>query len=505
MSRSRRQRDLSAARPGDEDQAVPVARAGRPVPAASRVRAARRLLSASVPPAAASRPAASRRGGDGVVARRPGRARPRRPASSSARASRPSILAARASAGRVGGMPSYRPRAPLLGRLELLPVRGDLVRASPAASPSPNTCGCRRDQLGDDAGGDVVDAERRRPGPPRRSGRGRRPAAAGRRAPRAGAVAGRPVSTASITSWLSSSRYGSSDACVCSASHGQPPGERSRSITATRSSSRAPGTSWEPVTSSTSGGAPSMARPREQLGERVGEARVAVGPSRARRRRAAGGGRPASAGPRAAAASSRPSSRAGRRRRRAPRASRRRARAASTTAASRSALPGRPRQQPGRDPRARDEQDDAPGAGPPAAAVSWRPARRRDWPGGRTATLPACAVPGGGLQPVRGAGAQREGLALRVPAVVEGAVARVDLDVGGLRSASTSSVACLAPRPSLSCPVSRLQGVRGLHGLDRGLARRRAAAGGVNFARVKNAGRPAGRRPGRARRPPAST
>ena len=43
-------------------------------------------------------------------------------------------------------------------------------------------------------------------------------------------------------------------AWVCSASHGQPPGERSRSITATTSSSRAPGGSYDPCTSST--GAP---------------------------------------------------------------------------------------------------------------------------------------------------------------------------------------------------------------------------------------------------------
>src|SRR3954471_16524615 len=33
-----------------------------------------------------------------------------------------------------------------------------------------------------------------------------------------------PISTASITSWLSSSRYGRRERWVCRASHGQPPG-----------------------------------------------------------------------------------------------------------------------------------------------------------------------------------------------------------------------------------------------------------------------------------------
>ena len=65
---------------------------------------------------------------------------------------------------------------------------------------------------------------------------------------------------------------------VCSASHGQPPGERSRSITATRSSSRAPGRSHEPASSSTSGrSAPVVGAGGQLAGERVGQPGVAVG------------------------------------------------------------------------------------------------------------------------------------------------------------------------------------------------------------------------------------
>ena len=56
------------------------------------------------------------------------------------------------------------------------------------------------------------------------------------------------------TSCASSRRYGARLSWVCSASQGQPPGERSRSIVATTSRSRPPWTSQDPTTTSTSGG-----------------------------------------------------------------------------------------------------------------------------------------------------------------------------------------------------------------------------------------------------------
>src|SRR5699024_3048988 len=49
-----------------------------------------------------------------------------------------------------------------------------------------------------------------------------------------------PVSATSASSCASSTAYGAREACVCSASHGQPPGERSRSITATACSRACP-------------------------------------------------------------------------------------------------------------------------------------------------------------------------------------------------------------------------------------------------------------------------
>src|SRR5712692_5353429 len=44
-------------------------------------------------------------------------------------------------------------------------------------------------------------------------------------------LASSPESIASRSSYVSSSRYGRSDSCVCSRSHGQPPGARSLATT----------------------------------------------------------------------------------------------------------------------------------------------------------------------------------------------------------------------------------------------------------------------------------
>ena len=74
---------------------------------------------------------------------------------------------------------------------------------------------------------------------------------------------------ASSVSWVSSRRYFASDRWVCSRSHGHS--VRSRSMTVTRSSSRAPGTSYDACSTSTS--TPAVAvdeRGRERRRERLG-------------------------------------------------------------------------------------------------------------------------------------------------------------------------------------------------------------------------------------------
>ena len=98
-------------------------------------------------------------------------------------ASRASTLSASARAGSASGMPSSTERALLLRRLEPLPVAVDLVGVGDL-EPGEDVR-VPVDELVGDATGDVVDVEAA--GAPRwRCGRGSTPAAAGRRAPRAG-------------------------------------------------------------------------------------------------------------------------------------------------------------------------------------------------------------------------------------------------------------------------------------------------------------------------------
>ena len=60
--------------------------------------------------------------------------------------------------------------------------------------------------------------------------------------------------------------------CVCSASHGQPPGERNASMTATASSSRAPGRSQDPTSTSICGGSSSRVSSSASASVRPGSA-----------------------------------------------------------------------------------------------------------------------------------------------------------------------------------------------------------------------------------------
>ena len=101
-------------------------------------------------------------------------------------ASRPSTLSASASAGSASGIPSStceRCFSAALSRSQLRSTSAASATSSPA-----KTWGCRWTSLSHDAAGDVVDVEAVRVRARRRPGRGRRPAAAGRPAPRAGAV-----------------------------------------------------------------------------------------------------------------------------------------------------------------------------------------------------------------------------------------------------------------------------------------------------------------------------
>ena len=143
-------------------------------------------------------------------------------------------------------------RAPLLLRLlDLLPAGLDL-RDVPRARVAEHVR-VPADQLVDQVAGDVVDVEpavRRRPRRP--PGRGRRPAAGRRRAPRASRPRRRRRSRRRPRA---PPRAGSRAARRASARRprGSRPGERSRSITATTSSSRAPGGSGAPSTTATPG------------------------------------------------------------------------------------------------------------------------------------------------------------------------------------------------------------------------------------------------------------
>ena len=72
------------------------------------------------------------------------------------------------------------------------------------------------------------------------------------------------------------SETGRARQCVCSASQGQPPGDRSWSMTATTSRSREPGRSYEPWTTSNSMASPRSARRRDRWRQRLSQCRVAV-------------------------------------------------------------------------------------------------------------------------------------------------------------------------------------------------------------------------------------
>ena len=231
-------------------------------------------------------------------------------------------------------MPSYRPVrhfSAALSSSQFAATSSAPATAGRPPSPSPKTCGWRRTSLATmpAATSSTPKAPSR---PPARSGRGRRPAAAGRPAPRAGRPVARLDGLDDLVALLE--QVGRSDAWVCRGPTGSRPATASRSITATRSSSRAPGTSCEAVTSSTSGGAPSIARRDEQArpGRRSGR-----GPRRPPSQAAVAPPSVASSRRRAATcASSGPPAPAARRPRRAPRSSRRRAR-----------WPGRPRRRAG--------------------------------------------------------------------------------------------------------------------------------------------------------------
>ena len=266
-----------------------------------------------------------------------------------------------------------------------------------------------------------------------------------------------------MTSWLSSSRYGSSER----GSAGRPMGSRPASAAGPsprrgRAAARR-GRRATPVDELDLGRV-RRRRPAgtaARRGRRSGPGSPSGDPSQATARapparppfgQAPGRGRrraPAAdeLGPRRRPRRARPASR-----RRARRRARRRRRAGSPTPATRAA-----RARPAGCEQDQDERDPAPAScgERSAGGRGQRRATRRGAVGAGCAAV-AVAPAGAGCSQFELRGAQRERLPLWASQrVVEGAVPRVDLDVlGRLRSARTLSIAGLRPSPG-RCPARR--------------------------------------------------
>ena len=187
-------------------------------------------------------------------------------------------LAARASAGWARGTPPPADVRPFSTRFSVSQLAS--TSAAVSAEPSANTCGCRRTSLAamSEATSSMSQGSS---GPRRRRGSGRPPGGARRRAPRA-APRGRRSrpprpSRRPPRGGRAAARRGSGRR-----PRGSRPGERSRSITATRSSSRAPGTSTDPTTTVTSRPAASSAATRARHRRAAASHTTGVGATEAR-------------------------------------------------------------------------------------------------------------------------------------------------------------------------------------------------------------------------------
>ena len=242
LARLRSRRSRLAARAVRRESAAP-ARRGLGVSGSRRAgppRGARRSRRAAAPPGRRPAATASRTTANSQL-RRVSTVVGSSPARTSQAAARPAARAPARPPAPAPAAPAGRRPPRTCGRFSaaLISSQPPRPRRRRAASASPNTCGWRRTSL-----------STRSPATSSTSNRGRRRRSAATRAWKTTCSSRSPSSSRSAPGRRLDrledlvrllEQVPRSDACVCSASHGQPPGERSRSITSTaRSSSAAP-------------------------------------------------------------------------------------------------------------------------------------------------------------------------------------------------------------------------------------------------------------------------